>query len=98
MQIAEQRTDMAALRSRVDAQDAQIKLLQQQQEELSKLAQATATAHESLVDTFNGNVRINNEGLRRERTALGVCGQEQVWNKDGTYVLRNKDCPAPQAK
>lgn len=52
----------------------------------------TAKAHDNLVDTFNNNVRIENEEAIKRMTARGACGTETVYPETGGVVIRNRQC------
>lgn len=72
--------------------DADIIELKRQVEVLQKDVEALGSAHDSLVNTFNGNVRKDNEAAVRRMTAAGACGREWVTYPDGAGTWRNKDC------
>jgi len=57
-----------------------------------------ANAHESLRQTFNGNVDIENRAKVKRMTAAGACGTEVVNFKDGGWTVRNKECTLKDLK
>lgn len=97
-EVALLKIDLATLQARVSQLESDNKSLKERVSANANLATSLYDAHESLRKTFNRNVVADNEYWRKKRTAEGVCGQETVWFKDGSYTVRNKDCPLPPAK
>lgn len=91
--LARLRAEFAVLKNRMDRAEERRDLDMKWVRAIDASLTEARQNHDALIKTFNGNVRLENEQARRERTAAGVCGQEQVWRKDGTYVIQNKDCP-----
>lgn len=70
--------------------------------EIAKLKHKTETlqsevdllgrSHDSLVNTFNGNVKQDNEGKVRLMTARGACGYEPAPGPDGGTIYTPREC------
>jgi predicted ArsR family transcriptional regulator len=95
-QVDEDHAAIAAMQATITNQGEQINAVRAATEAATITAESVEEKNRSLTKTFNQNVDQENEHLRKVRTAAGVCGEEQVWSKDGTYIIRNKDCPAPE--
>lgn len=76
----------AALMARIDSLEEKVALLEGETTVAKVTAQVTAKAHDSLVETFNSNVKKDNDEAVREMTQRGACGTRPryTYAPDGT--------------
>lgn len=83
--------DVQSLTSDVNALKGDVKSLQRTDELTYNALEAAHKSHESLRNTFNKNVEIDNKRQDALDTSLGRCGKEWVQSDQG-YVTVNRDC------
>lgn len=78
------------MQGRIDDLEMKVDDLERQLRTVRSVAIATSDAHDSLVKTFNGNVKKDNDQAVREMTAAGACGTRLVTlpNNGGWYNER----------
>lgn len=82
----------------VSALQLRVTELERQVEFAEGLAKDVATSHESLRNTFNGNVDIENRAKVARLTEQGACGTETEYLKSGGWIVRNKECTLKDLK
>ena len=94
--MAEDEADAIASRkadsSRVDELEERVEKLEERLRLTSASLDEARSNHESLRNTFNGNVDIENRSRAREMTRRGACGQEVEQVSGGGVIVRNKEC------
>lgn len=76
--IAELEQEVAALKSKQDATERHLDTVEE--------------AQSKLLQTFNHNVRVDNDNAVRAMTRRGACGKETIVDEYGSTIIRNKEC------
>lgn len=84
--------ELSRMTDRIDALERKLTETQHELSTVRRLALSTSDAHDSLVKTFNGNVKIENEAAARDMTRRGRCGTERVDYPNGGVAWRNREC------
>ncbi len=92
------RDDIAMLQARMADLENRLELVEGEAKVAKVTAEVTASAHDSLVNTFNSNVRKDNEDAVRDMTRRGACGREWLQDENGNYFQTNKACTMADLK
>lgn len=100
--IAEDEADAIASHkadsSRVDELEERVEKLEERLRLTSASLDEARSNHTALLNTFNGNVDIENKARAREMTRRGACGQEVQQIAGGAAIYRNRECTVDDLK
>lgn len=86
------------LRERLERTEARLGQLEGEAKLASIKADIVGEQHDSLVKTFNSNVRKDNEDAVSDMTRRGACGREWLQDDNGNYFQTNKACTLADLK